>query len=48
MGTAYVPELARGFRYDDPLIGIAWPAPPAVISDRDRTYPDLSPEVSDA
>jgi len=48
MGTAYVPELARGFRYDDALIGIAWPAPPAVISDRDRTFPDLSPELSDA
>jgi dTDP-4-dehydrorhamnose 3,5-epimerase len=48
MGTTYVPELARGFRYDDPLVGIAWPAPPAVISERDRTYPDLSPEVSDA
>jgi dTDP-4-dehydrorhamnose 3,5-epimerase len=47
MGTTYVPELARALRYDDPLAGIAWPAPPAVISERDRTYPDLLPEVSD-
>ena len=48
MGTNYVPDGARGFRYDDALIGIDWPVPPRVISERDRTYPDLSPEVSDA
>ena len=48
MGTNYVPDGARGFRYDDALIGIEWPAPPRVISERDRTYPDLAPEVSDA
>jgi dTDP-4-dehydrorhamnose 3,5-epimerase len=48
MGTSYVPAAARGFRYDDPLIGIAWPETPAVISERDRTYPDLSAEVDDA
>lgn len=48
MGTDYVPELARGFRYDDPMIGVEWPATPAVISERDRTYPDLSPAVDDA
>jgi dTDP-4-dehydrorhamnose 3,5-epimerase len=48
MGTSYVPAAARGFRYDDPLIGIAWPESPAVISERDRTYPDLSPQVDDA
>jgi len=48
MGTSYVPGLGRGFRFDDPLIGIEWPAPPTVIAERDRTYPDLSPEVDDA
>jgi dTDP-4-dehydrorhamnose 3,5-epimerase len=48
MGTSYVPELARGFRFDDPRIGIRWPVPPAVISERDRTYPDLDPGASDA
>jgi len=48
MGTSYVAELARGFRWDDPRVGIAWPAPPAVISARDATYPDLDPEVGDA
>ena len=48
MGTSYVPELARGFRWNDPRIGITWPAPPAVISERDATYPDIDPEVRDA
>jgi dTDP-4-dehydrorhamnose 3,5-epimerase len=48
MGTSYVPELARGFRYDDPRIGIAWPARPAVISPRDLALPPLDPELSDA
>ncbi|HUJ61574.1 MAG TPA: dTDP-4-dehydrorhamnose 3,5-epimerase [Kofleriaceae bacterium] len=48
MGTRYVPELARGFRWNDPLVGIRWPAVPAVISARDASYPDLDPEVSDA
>lgn len=36
----YVPEAARGARWDDPRFGIAWPAAPAVISDRDRGWPD--------
>jgi dTDP-4-dehydrorhamnose 3,5-epimerase len=40
-GAHHAPA-ARGARWDDPAFGIAWPAPPAVISDRDRTWPDLS------
>lgn len=48
MGTFYVAAAARGFRWDDPLVGIRWPARPAVISERDRTYPDLDPGVCDA
>jgi dTDP-4-dehydrorhamnose 3,5-epimerase len=35
----YFPDLARGFRYDDPAFAIAWPAAPAVISERDRLLP---------
>jgi len=34
------PEAARGVRYDDPAFGIRWPSPPAVIAERDRSYPD--------
>ena len=48
MGTRYVPEAARGLRWDDPRIGITWPARPAVISARDATYRDLDPEALDA
>jgi dTDP-4-dehydrorhamnose 3,5-epimerase len=48
MGARYVPEAARGVRWDDPRLAIAWPARPAVISERDATYPDLDPERIDA
>lgn len=48
MGTPYVPELARGFRWNDPKVGIVWPAPPAVISSRDAAYPDFDVEACDA
>jgi dTDP-4-dehydrorhamnose 3,5-epimerase len=43
MSDPYVPEAARGVRWDDPAFGIAWPSAPAVMSDRDRTYPDFRP-----
>ncbi|MDO9706983.1 dTDP-4-dehydrorhamnose 3,5-epimerase family protein [Paracraurococcus lichenis] len=36
----YRPGTARGLRWNDPAFGIAWPAAPAVISDRDRDWPD--------
>ena len=42
----YVPESARGLRFDDPAFGIEWPAAPAgvrVISERDRTFADFAP-----
>lgn len=38
----YLPELARGVRYDDPAFEIRWPLPVSLISERDRTYPDFS------
>lgn len=43
MGHEYVPESARGVRWDDRAFGIEWPAPPPggrTISDRDAGYPD--------
>ena len=43
MDTDYVPELASGCRWNDPAFGIAWPAPPATMSERDRTWPDFAP-----
>jgi dTDP-4-dehydrorhamnose 3,5-epimerase len=41
MGAAFAPQAASGIRWDDPAIGIAWPAAPAVISDRDLHHPLL-------
>jgi len=34
------PGHEAGVRWDDPAFGIAWPAPPALISPRDAAYPD--------
>lgn len=39
MGERYAPGHAAGIRYDDPAIGIVWPLPPAVISERDLAFP---------
>jgi len=41
MSAPYDPVAARGVRYDDPAFGILWPSDPAVISERDRTYPSF-------
>jgi dTDP-4-dehydrorhamnose 3,5-epimerase len=41
----HAPEAAGGCRYDDPAFGIAWPLPVAVISERDRSWPALQPDV---
>ncbi len=41
MSEFYQPESSRGFRWNDPAIGIEWPLDVKVISDRDRSYPDL-------
>jgi dTDP-4-dehydrorhamnose 3,5-epimerase len=40
---AYVSESGRGFRWDDPTIGIEWPqVGERVLNKRDREYPDFS------
>lgn len=41
ISTPYQAGAARGFRWNDPAVGIAWPGPPEVISERDRGYADL-------
>ncbi len=43
MGRPFVPEAARGLRWNDPAFGIAWPAAPNRISSRDAAYPDFKP-----
>jgi dTDP-4-dehydrorhamnose 3,5-epimerase len=43
MGQHYVPEAARGVRWDDPAFAIAWPdsGGERIVSARDRAYPDF-------
>ena len=38
ISTAYSPAHGRGVRWDDPEIGIVWPAAPRVISERDASW----------
>jgi len=42
MSAPYVPEAARGLRFDDPRFSIAWPTAVQVISPRDAAYPDFT------
>jgi dTDP-4-dehydrorhamnose 3,5-epimerase len=42
MSEAYVPEGARGFRYDDASFAIRWPLPVSVISEQDLSWPPFS------
>jgi dTDP-4-dehydrorhamnose 3,5-epimerase len=42
MSEVYFPELARGLRWNDPAVGIAWPIADAVLSDRDQGLPLLA------
>jgi len=44
MGAPYAPDAACGIRWDDSRFGIEWPRQPAVMSERDRTWPDFTGE----
>jgi dTDP-4-dehydrorhamnose 3,5-epimerase len=39
MSAFYVPDAARGIRFDDPAFAIQWPLEPTVISPRDLAFP---------
>ena len=41
MFESYSPEHARGARWDDPAIGIRWPLPNPILSERDQSFPLL-------
>jgi dTDP-4-dehydrorhamnose 3,5-epimerase len=41
MSEFYAPEAARGIRWNDPGLGVAWPAADRTISQKDREYADL-------
>ena len=48
MGAAYVPELARGVRWNDPAFAIAWPFAPETMSEKDAAYADFDPATMKA
>jgi dTDP-4-dehydrorhamnose 3,5-epimerase len=41
MGAPYVAAAAAGLRWNDPALTIEWPSAPALISERDRSFPLL-------
>jgi len=41
MSEIYVPDKARGVRWNDPAFGVKWPIAIRVISERDKNYPDF-------
>jgi dTDP-4-dehydrorhamnose 3,5-epimerase len=45
ISVGYVPEAARGVRWDDPAFAIPWPPAERIMADRDRLYPDFSLEA---
>ncbi len=40
-GGFYSPDCERGIRHDDPAVGIEWPLPVSVISEKDGSWPLL-------
>lgn len=41
VSEAYTPGTERGLRHDDPALGLAWPLPVSVISEKDASWPLL-------
>jgi len=42
VGEFYTPKAEGGLRYDDPRLGLEWPLPVSVISQKDQDFPPLS------
>jgi len=47
VSCAYTPGVERGLRHDDPALGLTWPIPIAVISDKDLSWDDLAVQEAD-
>jgi len=45
MTEFHAPEYGRGVRWNDPAFGIEWPDNEPTMHERDRTYPDYSPDA---
>jgi len=49
MSQRYEPSAGRGVRWDDPAFGIEWPDEgDRTMNERDRTWPDFSPDAASA
>jgi dTDP-4-dehydrorhamnose 3,5-epimerase len=46
VGEFYTPGAERGIRWDDPALGIVWPIPVSVISDKDAAWPPFERTVA--
>ncbi|HVC02063.1 MAG TPA: dTDP-4-dehydrorhamnose 3,5-epimerase [Steroidobacteraceae bacterium] len=42
ISVPHAAHFSRGFKWDDPAVGIDWPFAPAVIGDRDARLPSLA------
>jgi dTDP-4-dehydrorhamnose 3,5-epimerase len=47
MSSFYHPETEKGFRYDDPAVGIKWPFEDPILSERDRNAPSFKEVVNE-
>ena len=47
MSEFYAPELARGFRWNDPRFAIEWPLEATCISSEDQSLPVFDPGGAD-
>jgi dTDP-4-dehydrorhamnose 3,5-epimerase len=48
VGEFYTPDAEGGLLYDDPRLGLKWPLPVSVISEKDqkfRSFDDVEPEL---
>lgn len=46
MSEFFVPELARGIRWNDPFFQVPWPLKPTVMAAKDRQFPDFNPAAA--
>ena len=42
VSEVYTPAAEAGIRYNDPAIGIQWPLPVSMITEKDANFPDFS------